>query len=164
LEPAKTLEVPDNKDGPESLTAIPLGAPNRPTSNMGPGTSQDQMRLLVAEDNRANRLLIKTMLKSAGHAIDFAEDGVEAVKQYIENRPDFVLMDLSMPNKNGFDATREIRAFEKKDSLRRCPIVAVTANVTDDDRRKCFDAGMDAFLPKPVKKAKLLETIVEISA
>ena len=123
-----------------------------------------QMRLLVAEDNRANRMLIKTMLKSAGHAIEFAEDGVQAVACYIENRPDFVLMDLSMPNKNGFDATREIRALEEKDSLRRCPIVAVTANVTEDDRRKCFDAGMDAFLPKPVKKAKLLETITQISA
>lgn len=124
----------------------------------------DQLRLLVAEDNRANRMLIKTMLKSAGHAIDFAEDGVQAVAQYQENRPDFILMDLSMPNKNGFDATREIRAFEEKDSLRRCPIVAVTANVTEDDRRKCFDAGMDAFLPKPVKKARLLATISEISA
>lgn len=124
----------------------------------------EQMRLLVAEDNRANRMLIKTMLKSVGHTIDFAEDGVQAVERYTKNRPDFVLMDLSMPNKNGFDATREIRELERKDSLRRCPIVAVTANVTEDDRRKCFDAGMDAFLPKPVKKAKLLETITEVSA
>ncbi len=126
--------------------------------------SAPQMRLLVAEDNRTNRLLIKSMLKNAGHAIEFAQDGVEAVERYVGNRPDFVLMDLSMPNKNGFDATREIRALEAKDSLRRCPIVAVTANVTEADRRKCFDAGMDAFLPKPLKKALLLETIGTVSA
>lgn len=126
--------------------------------------ASSQMRLLVAEDNRTNRLLIKSMLKNAGHAVEFAQDGVEAVERYVENRPDFVLMDLSMPNKNGFDATREIRALEAKDSLRRCPIVAVTANVTEDDRRKCFDAGMDAFLPKPLKKALLLETIGTVSA
>jgi PAS domain S-box-containing protein len=159
-----TPKVQDMKESSGDLTPIPVSLTNQITSDIGQDKSQDQMRLLVAEDNRANRLLIKTMLKSAGHAIDFAEDGEQAVQQYIENRPDFVLMDLSMPNKNGFDATREIRAFEKKDSLRRCPIVAVTANVTDDDRRKCLAAGMDAFLPKPVKKAKLLETIVEVSA
>lgn len=123
-----------------------------------------QMHLLVAEDNRTNRMLIKSMLKSAGHLVEFAEDGVQAVAQYLEKQPDFVLMDLSMPNKNGLDATREIRAFEAKSALRRCPIVAVTANVTEDDRRKCFDAGMDAFLAKPLKKTLLLETIGEVSA
>lgn len=122
------------------------------------------LRLLVAEDNRTNRMLIKSMLKSAGHLVEFAEDGVQAVERYSENQPDFVLMDLSMPNKNGLDATRDIRALEVKGSLRRCPIVAVTANVTDDDRKKCFDAGMDAFLAKPLKKATLLETITQVSA
>jgi len=89
---------------------------------------------------------------------------VQAVARYSENQPDFVLMDLSMPNKNGLDATRDIRALEMKDSLRRCPIVAVTANVTEDDRKKCFDAGMDAFLPKPLNKTALLDTITEVSA
>ena len=132
------------------------------TDPIAPTSEKNQMRLLVAEDNRTNRLLIKSMLKSAGHNIEFAEDGEQAVAQYIENRPDFVLMDLSMPNKNGLDATREIRAFEEKDNLRRCPIVAVTANVTEEDQKKCFDAGMDAFLPKPVRKDRLLETIVQI--
>ncbi len=132
------------------------------TDPIAPTSEKNQMRLLVAEDNRTNRLLIKSMLKSAGHKIEFAEDGEQAVAQYIENRPDFVLMDLSMPNKNGLDATREIRAFEEKDNLRRCPIVAVTANVTEEDQKKCFDAGMDAFLPKPVRKDRLLETIVQI--
>ena len=139
----------------EKLTQTDSTFPKAPASENG------QMRLLVAEDNRTNRMLIKSMLKSAGHDIEFAEDGEQAVAQYIENRPDFVLMDLSMQNKNGLDAAREIRAFEEKDSLRRCPIVAVTANVTDEDRKKCFDAGMDAFLPKPVRKDRLLETIVQ---
>ena len=92
----------------EKLTQTDSTFPKAPASENG------QMRLLVAEDNRTNRMLIKSMLKSAGHDIEFAEDGEQAVAQYIENRPDFVLMDLSMPNKNGLDAAREIRAFEEK--------------------------------------------------
>ena len=101
-----TRKKENDKDLPLSETTFD-SAPSHP----------EQMRFLVAEDNRANRMLIKTMLKSADHAIFFAEDSVQAVARYMENRPDFVLMDLSMPNKNGFDATREIRALEQKDSL-----------------------------------------------
>ena len=146
------------------VNSEPKKQPQIDTSSLKePENGMGQMRLLVAEDNRTNRMLIKSMLKSAGHNIVFAEDGEQAVAQYIENRPDFVLMDLSMPNKNGLDATREIRAFEQKDSLPRCPIVAVTENVTKEDQKKCFDVGMDGFLPKPVRKDKLLETIVHIA-
>lgn len=101
-----TRKKENDKDLPLSETTFD-NAPSHP----------EQMRLLVAEDNRANRMLIKTMLKSADHAIDFAEDSVQVIARYMENRPDFVLMDSSMPNKNGFDATREIRALEQKDSL-----------------------------------------------
>ena len=147
----------------QPLSTAPVPVPEATVKDPPCANTKDQMRLLVAEDNRTNQMLIKSMLKSAGHTIDFAEDGVQAVAQYIENRPDFVLMDLSMLNKNGLDATREIRTLKARDHLRRCPIVAVTANVTDDDRKKCFDAGMDAFLPKPLKKDVLLDTIVENS-
>ena len=157
-----TPEMPRRVD--PVVNSEPKIQPQIDTSSLKePETSTGQMRLLVAEDNRTNRMLIKSMLKSAGHNIVFVEDGEQAVAQYIENRPDFVLMDLSIPNKNGLDATREIRAFEQKDNLPRCPIVAVTANVTKEDQKKCFDAGMDAFLPKPVRKDRLLETIVHIA-
>lgn len=123
-----------------------------------------QMRVLVAEDNCTNRLLIKTMLKGAGHELEFAEDGKQAVEQYSRRPYDFVLMDISMPHKSGLEATREIRAFEAHKDLRRCPIVAVTANVSVEDQRLCFEAGMDEFIAKPLKKDLLLQTIGNVLA
>lgn len=122
------------------------------------------MRVLVAEDNGTNRLLIKTMLKGAGHELEFAQDGKQAVEQYALKPFDFVLMDISMPNKNGLEATREIRAFEAHKHLRRCPIIAVTANVSVEDQRLCFEAGMDEFIAKPLKKELLLQTIGNVLA
>nr|WP_323777135.1 response regulator [Amylibacter sp.] len=122
------------------------------------------MRVLVAEDNGTNRLLIKTMLKGAGHELEFAQDGKQAVEQYALKPFDFVLMDISMPNKNGLEATREIRAFEAHKHLRRCPIIAVTANVSVEDQRLCFEAGMDEFIAKPLKKELLLQTIGNVIA
>ena len=122
------------------------------------------MRVLVAEDNGTNRLLIKTMLKGAGHELEFAEDGKQAVEQYTLKPYDFVLMDISMPHKNGLEATREIRALEAHKELRRCPIVAVTANVSVEDQRLCFEAGMDEFIAKPLKKDLLLQVIGNVLA
>lgn len=122
------------------------------------------MRVLVAEDNGTNRLLIKTMLKGAGHALEFAEDGKQAVEQYALKPYDFVLMDISMPHKSGLEATREIRAIEADKDLRRCPIVAVTANVSVEDQRLCFEAGMDEFIAKPLKKDLLLQKIGNVLA
>ena len=71
-----------------------------------------------------------------------------------------ILMDLSMPGMDGFEATRRIRAMEEG-AARRTPIVALTANVMDDDRARCFEAGMDGFLSKPIAKADLLAAIAE---
>ncbi|MEM7441108.1 MAG: ATP-binding protein [Pseudomonadota bacterium] len=121
-----------------------------------------ELRLLVAEDNRTNRLLIKKMFKGVDYVIDFAFDGVEAVEKYGLINPDIVLMDISMPNKDGISAARDIRSFELERQLPRCPIVAVTANASDLDRQKCYDAGMDGFLPKPVRKARLIEAIDQV--
>ncbi|PLS23546.1 PAS domain-containing hybrid sensor histidine kinase/response regulator [Neptunicoccus cionae] len=148
-----------------SLPLGPLQAPPAVVAACAGEAGQEncrQKRLLVAEDNRTNRLLIKSMLKNAGHALEFAHDGVQAVRQYADNRYDCILMDISMPNKNGLDATRDIRAIETDRGLRRCPIVAVTANASGEDRRKCAAAGMDGFLAKPLSRKRLLETIGHI--
>lgn len=120
------------------------------------------LHLLVAEDNRTNRLLIEKMFKGSTQRITFANDGLEAVDKYVSARPDMVLMDLSMPNKDGLAATRDIRQTEAERQLPRCPIVAVTANASDADRQACFEAGMDAFLSKPLRKARLFETMGEV--
>jgi CheY-like chemotaxis protein len=146
-------------DGVASAKAV-VSAPKKVNkSAVKPMRINDNVRLLVADDNQTNRLLIKSMLKDAGHCLEFAEDGLQVVAQYRAAPPDVVLMDVSMPNKDGLDATREIRLLEELQKLRHCPIVAVTANVSEQDRRKCFDAGMDAFLAKPLRKERLLETI-----
>lgn len=115
--------------------------------------------LLVAEDNRTNRMLISKMLKDSELQLEFAEDGAQAVEKYTRLKPDLVLMDVSMPNKDGLQATREIRLYENAEKLPACPILALTANSFESDRKNCFDAGMNAFLPKPVRKQMLIEAL-----
>lgn len=127
-----------------------------------PQDPEKTLKLLVAEDNRTNRLLIEKMFKGVAHSVEFAVDGVEAVEMYDALKPDIVLMDISMPNKDGITATRDIRRIEMENRLPRCPIVAVTANASDADRQKCFEAGMDGFLPKPVRKSRLIEAMDQV--
>jgi PAS domain S-box-containing protein len=116
-------------------------------------------KMLVAEDNRTNRMLIGRYFKDLPMHVEFAEDGVQAVKKYAEMKPDVVLMDISMPNKDGLQATKEIRLLEKEQQIPACPILALTANTFESDRKNCFEAGMDAFLAKPVRKKPLIEAI-----
>ncbi|MCP5089183.1 MAG: response regulator [Rhodobacteraceae bacterium] len=139
----------------------------RPVRDAGPAgktafLNDPALTLLVAEDNRTNRLLISRMFKNARFRLEFAEDGEQAVEKYIELRPDVVLMDLSMPRKNGLDATRDIRKFEARGNLPECPILALTANAYASDRKDCFDVGMNDFLAKPVKKAALFDAVGQV--
>ncbi len=121
---------------------------------------EDTVRtMLVAEDNRTNRLLIGRYFKDLPLHLEFAEDGVQAVEKYAEMKPDVMLMDISMPNKDGLQATKEIRLFEKEQQIPACPILALTANTFESDRQNCLAAGMDAFLAKPVRKKSLIEAI-----
>ena len=117
--------------------------------------------LLVVDDNPVNRLVIKAMLdKSGGFRCDFAEDGQQAVDAVTGGMaPDLVLMDCQMPVMDGFEATQRIRRWEIENGQPRQAIVALTAGVFDDDRRRCLDSGMDDFLAKPLDVTKLLETL-----
>lgn len=114
--------------------------------------------ILVAEDNRTNRLLIRKMLERHTGQLSFAEDGAEAVAKFKEGKPDIVLMDISMPKKNGLQATREIRKSEPNDR-ERAIIIALTANAFESDREQCLAAEMDGFLTKPIKMRELLKTV-----
>lgn len=115
-------------------------------------------RIMLVEDNRINQKVASLLLSKAGFEYKIAEDGQIAVDLYKSNPDNFslILMDCMMPNKDGFEATKEIREHEKKNKLSKTPILALTASIVDDDIQKCFDSGMDAFIPKPVKKEKLL--------
>ena len=116
-------------------------------------------RILVAEDNKTNSLIVRRMLESEFLTLDFAENGARAVELYLQNIPDLVLMDMSMPVMDGLEATREIRRIEEARGLPRCPMIALTANAFSEDRDACLAAGLDDFLSKPVTRAALTARI-----
>jgi PAS domain S-box-containing protein len=115
------------------------------------------LEVLLVEDHLVNQKLAHTLLENAGHRVTLANDGREAVERFGEGPWDIVLMDMQMPVMGGIEATRRIRAAEAPG--RRTPIIAMTANAMDDDRRACLEAGMDDHLPKPIDAARLLRTI-----
>jgi CheY-like chemotaxis protein len=99
-------------------------------------------------------LLAKTLVKRIiSNCIIFeAKDGNEAVEFYKNESPDVILMDIQMPNKNGYEATDEIRQLKNSENI---PIIAITAGIMVGDKEKCFQAGMDDYLPKPIIQADL---------
>jgi len=110
-------------------------------------------RVLVAEDSRVNQMVVARMLERLGCLVDVVGDGNDAVDTARSGAFDTILMDLHMPGMSGFAATRRIRA--ELPSVLQPQIIAFTANSTVDERQSCIDAGMDAFLAKPVQLAKL---------
>jgi len=122
----------------------------------GPAVFTDKT-VLLAEDNRTNRFLVQKLLKDLPLTLITAVNGKEAVDKVKEHKPDVVLMDMSMPEMDGLDATRFIR--------RHIPmqphIIALTANAYRSDRQACLEAGMNGFLPKPVRRGDLLKAIAQ---
>ena len=107
-------------------------------------------RVLLVEDNPVNRMVARKILAAEGIDPDLAENGVQAVEKVLGGDYDLVLMDCQMPVMDGYEASRRIRAAELKTG-RHTRIVAMTANALATDRRKCLDAGMDEFIPKPIQ-------------
>jgi len=118
-----------------------------------------QMRVLAAEDNRTNRLVFSKLVKSVNIDLEFAENGREAVDAYKRQRPDLVFMDISMPEVDGKEATRQIRAIEVDTNGPRVPIVAMTAHALSGDKDEILAAGLDHYMTKPLKKALIIEQI-----
>ena len=116
-------------------------------------------RILVAEDDKVNQKVAMLMLKKLGLTADLAENGVLAVKKFKENRYDLLLMDCNMPEMDGYEATKMIRQVEGRS--RRTPIIALTANTLKGDRKKCLDAGMDAYLSKPISAPDLNAALLQ---
>jgi two-component system sensor histidine kinase/response regulator len=121
------------------------------------------LRILVAEDNVTSQLIVKTKLEKVGHTVRMAANGREAVRMAKEGVYDLILMDFEMPEMNGLEATRLIREMERT-SGKHIPIIAMTAYAMKEDKEKCLEAGMDAYLSKPVKLDELHKTVNEISA
>ncbi|HEX3407975.1 MAG TPA: response regulator, partial [Caulobacteraceae bacterium] len=116
-------------------------APRRPPAIRSAGG----VRVLMAEDNPINAMLARTLLKREGAAVDHVESGEQALEAMAGGDYDIVLMDVRMPGLGGLEATRVLRARGVK-----TPVVALTANAFEDDRRACIEAGMDDFLVKPL--------------
>ena len=129
----------------------------RAQARSGNSTAADalrSLRILVAEDNAINQRVAVSMLEKAGHRVDLVSNGREAVEALDRRSYDLVFMDCLMPQMDGFEATRAIRAAEVGTD-RQVPIVALTANAMQRDREQCLAAGMDDYLTKPFSKQAL---------
>ena len=118
--------------------------------------SKSTRRILLVEDNIDNQKIALKMLSRAGYEVTLAENGRDAVEAFKKNELDLILMDIYMPEMDGFGATKEIRRIEQKRGNERIPIIAFTAHVMDGYREKCLDHDMDDYLTKPVNRKSLL--------
>lgn len=122
----------------------------QPEKNLG------SLSILLAEDERVNRLSVVRHLQKIGHSVDEASDGREAIAMLRENDYDVILMDIQMPGMDGIHATREIRSDESLGEKAHIPIIALTAHAMKGDREKFLAAGMDSYLAKPIDFADLM--------
>ena len=138
----------DTRTVSRSAEVDPVSGPSTPYS------------LLLVEDNVVNRKVITAMLGRLGCQVHSVENGKEAVDVICSgNRPDLIVMDCQTPVMDGFEATRQIRAWESQKKQRRLPIVALTAGAFDADRTRSLEAGMDEFLTKPASMQDLHDTL-----
>lgn len=112
--------------------------------------------VLVVEDQSDNRRIVRDLLESVGYQVSEAVTGPAGVEMAIELRPDLILMDAQLPGMDGYTAVREIKA---RPELSAVPVIMVTSYAMRGDDRKAFQAGCDAYVPKPFSPMKLLETI-----
>ncbi len=140
-----------------------------------------KLKILVVEDDEINRFLAETLLQNEGHEVDATENGLESLQYLTQKRPDLILMDIQMPIMDGYTATQIIRTSEKRvyqgkqishklahllhDILKNqhLPIFALTAHAMVEDRKKCFEAGVDYYLTKPFEHEKIIEAINRVA-
>ncbi len=114
------------------------------------------MKILYVEDNEDNVFMLKNRLTRAGHTVVVARDGAQGVAMASSERPDLILMDLSLPVLDGWEATRQIKAAP---DIKHIPVIALTANAMAGDREKALSAGCDDYDTKPIELPRLLGKI-----
>ena len=115
-------------------------------------------RILLAEDNRVNQALARRLLQKQGYTVVIAENGREALIALDTENFDLVLMDVQMPEMDGFEATASIREKERTTGT-RLPVIAMTAHAMKGDEERCLMAGMDGYISKPISPQKLFEAL-----
>ncbi len=120
---------------------------------------KQQLKILIAEDAITNQLVLKGYLKKMGYNADVAENGLLAVEAYKKETYDLILMDCQMPECSGFEATRQIRAYEQESNVNKAWIVACTGNTSEQDVIDTKEAGMDDFIAKPIDKNELINAL-----
>ena len=121
-------------------------------------------KILLAEDNELNQEIATEILRGAGFVVDVVEDGIAAVDKIAReasDRYDLILMDIQMPKMDGFTATREIRTLDDNRKA-NIPIIAMTANAFEEDKKKAFESGMNGFIAKPINIKTLMATLTEL--
>ncbi|MBF0611721.1 MAG: response regulator [Magnetococcales bacterium] len=147
------------------LEAVQGALTNSHTAFAPSPTGQEDLlqgTILLAEDNQINQQVATEMLRKLGLQADIADNGKRAFQLFDKKRYDLILMDMQMPEMDGLEATRRIRAWEKEHGvLQPTPIVAMTANAMAQDRQECLAAGMDQFISKPVRLKRLREVLTQ---
>jgi CheY-like chemotaxis protein len=162
----RALGVLIHRNNSELAAATPAIQPRSdgPYNPFGPDVSAkvrfDGKRCLVVDDNSINQMVISELMETFGFTIFTASDGKKALTAAVEHPCDIIMMDCRMPNMDGYDATRQLRAMMRAGHLPSIPIVALTANAMKGDSEKCMEAGMDAFLSKPVRLPELVDVLV----
>ena len=121
-----------------------------------------RLRILLAEDNMVNQRLTVKLLTKMGYQVEVAGNGKEAVAAFERETFDLILMDVQMPEMDGFEATALIREKEKKTGG-HIPIIAMTAHAMKGDRERCLDAGMDEYVSKPIRPQAVVDAIEAVT-
>jgi len=156
-----TVWLPVKKASARKVETMPRGGEGKALAAQ---TSIKGKRILLVEDNELNREIAREILGEAGLLVEEAEDGSIAVDMLQEKGPGYyslVLMDIQMPIMDGYTAAQMIRSFENKE-LADIPIIAMTANAFEEDKRKALEMGMNAHIPKPVDVRQLLDALGSI--
>lgn len=146
----------DGEDHQHPSRAQPLAIPQ---DAKPPG----KLTVLLAEDTPANQKVVTSILRKRGHEVRVAPDGREALRLFQDQSFDVILMDVQMPQWDGYRATEEIRRLERRHQRSPTPIIALTAHAMRGDREKCLEAGMDAYLAKPIDVEELLSLVESLA-
>jgi CheY-like chemotaxis protein len=145
------------------MPATPVDAGNTDGRvNLGPSSKQDKEampKILLVEDNEMNRDMLSRRLIRKGYEVVMALDGQQAIEMAASENPDVILMDMSLPVIDGWEATRRVKAG---DSTRGIPVIALTAHAMAGDREKALEAGCDDYDTKPIDLPRLLEKITAL--